>query len=108
MTAITPFERPMLSAALGLPFITSLGLMFWAPGVISPTTYAVVASLLIATAAIVINTWKGAQGTGSVGQLLYDTERPLRPTPRRGHAGSGGCGAYDKSSARGTARRCWP
>jgi hypothetical protein len=75
MTAITRFERPMVAIAIGLPCMTSLVLMFWAPGAINPTTYAVVASLLVAMAAIVINTWKSAQGTGSLGQLLYETER---------------------------------
>lgn len=74
MTPLTRLDRATVAVALGLPCITSLVLMIWAPGVVTPTTYAVVASLLLATAAIAISTWKSAQGTGSMGQLLYETE----------------------------------
>ena len=74
MTALTRIDRATVAVALGLPCITSLVLMIWAPGVVTPTTYAVVATLLLATAAIALSTWKSAQGTGSMGQLLYETE----------------------------------
>jgi hypothetical protein len=74
MTALTRLDRATVGLALGLPCITSLLMMMWAPGVVTPTTYAVVATLLLATAAIALNTWKSAQGTGSMGQLLYETE----------------------------------
>jgi hypothetical protein len=74
MTALTRLDRATVAVALGLPCITSLVLMIWAPGVVAPTTYAVVASLLLATAAIAISSWKSAQGTSSMGQLLYETE----------------------------------
>jgi hypothetical protein len=79
MTTVSRFERPTVAVAIGLPCIASLALMFWAPGAITPMTYAVVAALLVATAAVAINTWKSAQGAGSLGQLLYETETGTMP-----------------------------
>ena len=66
-------DRITLALALALPCITSLVLMIWAPGLVTPSAFAVTAFMLLATAAIVINTWKNAQATGSMGQLLYET-----------------------------------
>jgi hypothetical protein len=40
-------------------------------------------ALLLATAAIALNTWKSAQGTGSMGQLLYETESPVTDQRKR-------------------------
>jgi len=74
MTSLTRLDRATVGVALGLPCLTSLIMMLWAPGVVTPTTYAVVVALLLATAAIALNSWKSAQGTGSMGQLLYETE----------------------------------
>jgi hypothetical protein len=74
MNSLTRLDRATVGVALGLPCLTSLIMMMWAPGVVTPTTYAVVVALLLATAAIVLNSWKSAQGTGSMGQLLYETE----------------------------------
>lgn len=81
MTSLTRLDRATVGLALGLPCITSLIMMMWAPGVVTPTTYAVVAALLLATAAIALNSWKSAQGTGSMGQLLYETEGAAVPDP---------------------------
>jgi len=61
MTIDSRIERVTLAFALGLPCITSLGLMIWMPGRISPTTYAVVVSLLLGTTAVALHIWKRAQ-----------------------------------------------
>ena len=76
MTAIVRprLDRVTLGVTLGLPCVTSLVLMLWAPGAITSSSYAVVVALLLAAAAIVINTWNNAQATGSLGQLLYETD----------------------------------
>lgn len=66
-------DRITLALALALPCLTSLVLMLWAPGAITPSAFAVTAFMLLATAAVVINTWKNAQATGSMGQLIYET-----------------------------------
>jgi hypothetical protein len=66
-------DRITLALALALPCVTSLVLMIWAPGLVTPSAFAGTAFMLLATAAIVINTWKNAQATGSMGQLLYET-----------------------------------
>lgn len=66
-------DRITLALALALPCLTSLVLMIWAPGAITPSAFAVTAFMLLATAAIVINTWTNAQATGSMGQLIYET-----------------------------------
>jgi len=83
MTSLTRLDRATVGVALGLPCLTSLIMMLWAPGVVTPTTYAVVVALLLATAAIALNTWKSAQGTGSMGQLLYETETPVPDQRKR-------------------------
>jgi hypothetical protein len=68
-------EKITLAFSLGLPCAASLGLMLWAPGRVTPTTFAVVVALLLGTATVALNTWKSAQATGSVGQLIYETDR---------------------------------
>ena len=73
MTADTRFEKVTVTFALGLPCITSIGLMMWVPGTVSRSTYVLAAALLVAIAAVTIRTWKSAQATGSVGQLIYET-----------------------------------
>src|SRR4029078_2994708 len=83
MTSLTRLDRATVGVALGLPCLTSLIMMMWAPGVVTPTNYAVVVALLLATAAIALNSWKSAQGTGSMGQLLYETESPVPDQRKR-------------------------
>ncbi len=73
MTLDTRLEKITLAFALVLPCAASLTLMLFAPGAVSSTTYAVVVALLLGTATVVLNTWKSAQPTPSVGQLLYET-----------------------------------
>ena len=87
MTIDTRLEKITLAFALGLPCAASLFLMFVAPGAVSRTTYAVVVALLLGTATVGLNTWKSAQATGSVGQLIYETNSGKRasyaPSARR-------------------------
>jgi hypothetical protein len=73
MTLDTRLEKITLAFALVLPCAASLMLMSFAPGAVSATTYAVVVALLLGTATVALNTWKSAQPTPSVGQLLYET-----------------------------------
>lgn len=82
MTTITQ-HRITLAAALVLPCIALLTVLP-VPGISS--TYAMFAALLIATAAIGFNTWKNGQATGSLGQLIYETETtPLTTAAVRVH-----------------------
>jgi len=103
MIALSRVDASTLAAALGLPCLTSLALMFWAPSAMSPTTFAIVATLFVATGAIVINTFRNAQGTGSIGQLLYetDTATTAAPPPPQRTRWDRWVKRYDKSAALG-------
>lgn len=41
----------------------------------SPLSLAVIASLVIGVLAVIVMTWRSAQPTGSIGQLLHRTEK---------------------------------
>jgi hypothetical protein len=101
MTAVSRFDNVVLGLALGLPCVTSLWLMIWAPGAITSSTYAVAATLLLATAAIVINTWRNAQATGSVGQLLFEVDTEGVAHRRVTNRWERWLKRYDRSAARG-------
>ena len=101
MIALTRVDASTLAAALGLPCLTSLALMFWAPSAMSPTTFAIVATLFLATGAIVINTFRNAQGTGSIGQLLYQTDTATTAAPPQRSRWERWVKRYDKSAALG-------
>jgi len=100
MTLDPRLEKITLGFALGLPCLTSLALMFWAPGTISPGTYAIVVSLLLGTATVALNTWKSAQATGSMGQLIYEVNTAAAPT-RAQTRWNRWAHRYDGSAARG-------
>lgn len=74
----TRAERLALVIALALPSVTSLALMILAPGRVAPGTYVVVVALLLGSATIALNTWKAAQATGSIGQLIYETNEGIK------------------------------
>jgi len=74
MTFDTRLEKLALTVALGTPCVTSVALMILAPRGVAPVTYVVVVALLLGTATVALNTWKAAQATGSVGQLIYQTD----------------------------------
>lgn len=96
----TRAERWALTVALGLPCATSIALMTLAPGHVAPLTYGVVVALLVGSATVAVNTWKAAQATGSIGQLLYETNTGLRPDPGRTRWDRW-TNKYDQSAARG-------
>jgi hypothetical protein len=64
--------------ALFVPVVLSLWKML-VPELMTTSTYAMVTALVIGIAAVTLKSVQGAQPTGSLGQLLYDTEHP---TPR--------------------------
>ena len=75
--------QTMLLFALAVPAAASLWLMA-VPGVMSVSTYSALTALLIAVAAVTLNSARNAGPTGSLGQLLYETENPaLRPSRSR-------------------------
>jgi hypothetical protein len=60
-----------------LVFIVTLSLLGWlwtVPTLLSPTTFAAIAVFLIGGFAIALTTWRNAQATGSIAQLLHTTE----------------------------------
>jgi hypothetical protein len=68
--------------ALAVPAGLSLWLLT-VPDMMSTSTYAAVTTLLIGVAAVILNSARNAGPTGSLGQLLYETEHPARPAARR-------------------------
>jgi hypothetical protein len=83
MTIDTRLEKRALAIALALPCATSIALMVFAPRGVAPATYVVVVALLLGTATVALNTWKSAQATGSVGQLIYEVNTGARPAASR-------------------------
>ncbi len=76
----------LIFIALACPAVLSLW-MLTVPGQMSTSTYAAVTALLIGVMAVTLNSARNAGPTGSLGQLLYETEHPVRPattsTPTR-------------------------
>ena len=88
MTPLSFKTQITLLFAIAVPAAASLWLIAGA-GVMSVSTYGALTALLIAVAAVTLNSARNAGPTGSLGQLLYETEHPaLRPSPSRttGHA----------------------
>jgi hypothetical protein len=79
VTTDTRLEKITLAFSLVLPCVASLALMLWAPGRITPTTYVMAASFALGTTTVALNTWKSSRATGSIGQLLYETNAGIRP-----------------------------
>jgi|SRR4051794_32836586 hypothetical protein len=99
MNIDTRLEKLALTMTLALPCVTSLILMIWVPGKVAPATYVVVVALLLGTATVALNTWKAAQATGSLGQLIYETNTGIRHDGRtRWDRWSR---KYDRSASRG-------
>jgi len=73
MTLFTHEGRLIVASAMLVPAMVSLWLMA-VPGIVTPSTYATIAALMLALAAIVLNTYKSAQAPGSMGHVLYQTE----------------------------------
>jgi hypothetical protein len=96
----TRLEKLALKLALGLPCVTSIGLMLGAPRGVAPATYVVVVALLLGTATVALNTWKSAKATGSIGQLIYETNAGVGPDAGRSRW-ERWTRKYDRSAARG-------
>ena len=62
--------------SLALPAGLSLWLLT-VPGIMSTSTYAAVTTLVIGVTAVVLNSARNAGPTGSLGQLLYETDHPV-------------------------------
>ena len=60
----------------------------------------VVLALLLGAATVAVNTWKAAQATGSIGQLIYETNTGRRPDGGRTRWDRW-VSKYDQSAARG-------
>ena len=76
--------RTILGAALLLPFAGSVWLLFMGP-TMSSSTFAALAALFVALAAVGLNTWRNGRATGSVGQVIHEAD--LAPATAR-HGGT--------------------
>jgi hypothetical protein len=74
MTTHIAKNRAILALPLVLPCAASIWLLT-VRSTMSLSTFAGLAALLVASAAVGLTTWKNGQATGSVGQLLHETER---------------------------------
>jgi hypothetical protein len=66
--------------AVSASAVAALGL-WGVPGVLSPSTFAFVTVFMIGGAAVALLTWRNAQATDTVGQLLQATEAAGTPGP---------------------------
>jgi hypothetical protein len=70
-----------LFIALFIALVLPATLSVWrlaVPGVMSTSTYAALTALLIGVAVVTLNSARNAGPTGSLGQMLYETEHPAR------------------------------
>lgn len=83
---LKPSSRPRgLYAAFAISASSVAALWLWAvPSVLSPSTFAFMAIFMIAGATVSLLTWRNAQATSTVGQLLQTTEAAGRQGPIRG------------------------
>lgn len=77
---MTKRNRTTLAVALLLPVTTWLWLLA-VPGAVGSSTYAMFAAIVIAMAVIGLTTWKNSQATGSMGQLLHETDLSPHAVP---------------------------
>lgn len=87
MTPLTDTTRLTLAVALVTPCMAALWLMAL-PGTVSPSTYALFATLLLALAAIVLHMVRNGDAAG-MGELVHATEvaRRRQSRTRQGPAG---------------------
>jgi hypothetical protein len=72
MAPLSNSSRLKVAAGLLACCLLSLWLM-GVPDTLTPSTYAMVATLLIALTSVAIMTFRNGQATGSIGQLIYET-----------------------------------
>ena len=70
MTGLTTRTRVLIATMLGLSGLW----LAWVPHLVSGATFAWFSALLIGAMGVASLTWRNAQATGSVGQLLHETE----------------------------------
>ena len=80
-----PFSGYRALAALTAVFGACYALWAWSvPGTLSMSTFTVITLLVAGMVMVTLVTWKNAQATESVGQMLHNTEmgtadRPAKP-----------------------------
>jgi len=73
--------RTTATVAIAIPFAVFLWLL--TSNGISASTFAMLGVLAVAGGAIALQTWRSSQATGSVGQLLHQTDETIGPNGRR-------------------------
>jgi|GraSoiStandDraft_34_1057297.scaffolds.fasta_scaffold174081_1 hypothetical protein len=66
--------RMTLATALTIPALVAVWSMT-VPGFLSPSTFAVIAGVVVGAAAVTLITWRNAQPTENVAELLHTTEK---------------------------------
>lgn len=89
----------LLAAVSGL-FVIALWLLA-VPAVMSRSTFAFLSVFVIGGAAVSLTTWRNAQATRSIGQLLYRTEMGATRKATLATGAGGGRSAWQDWQARG-------
>jgi hypothetical protein len=76
LTALTNRTIALLGVSLLVPCMAAVWLLL-KPQVVSGSTYLTFATLVLATGAIVLNTWRNAQATTNTSHVIYATEVAL-------------------------------
>ena len=78
-------NRSILGAALLLPFAASLWMLITG-STMSSSTFAALAALFVALAAVGLNTWRNGSATGSIGQVIHEADAAPATARKRGSA----------------------
>ena len=78
MTTLSGRTTTLVAIVLVGLFMTSIWLML-KPTFVTGSTYAVFAAVVIATAAVAINSWQNAQAPTSTSEVIHDAEVSRRP-----------------------------
>lgn len=73
LTSLSTRTVSVIAVSLFVPGMGAVWLMM-KPQTASASTYAMFAALVLATGAIIINTWHNAQATTNTSHLIYATE----------------------------------
>ena len=85
MSLVITRNRSILAAALVIPFAGSIWLLFSRTSM-STSTFAALTALLVAIAAVGLNTWHNGRAAGSIGQVIHEAD--VAPaTARKGGTG---------------------
>ena len=74
LTSLTTRTISVIAVSLFVPCMGAVWLMMMNPQAASASTYAMFAALVLATGAIIVNTWHNAQATTNTSHLIYATE----------------------------------